>query len=106
MRNKIFGKRLISVTTFRLKSKANATRLLKQVKDLLSHRLHEQGAQLVCVGISQNKKKVLLQSHWEGNDRKKRLKQFNELTEIQEALLRIGASCKKVKRQNFDQVVE
>lgn len=106
MKKKIFGQRMIGVTFFHLKSKSSSAKILKEIKQFISHRLHEHGALLVCMGLSPEKKKIFIQSHWEGPDRRDKAKAFNKLPEIIAARKKIAPYCKKIKDHRYDQIVE
>jgi len=97
---------MIGVTMFYIKRKVDLNEILKEIKEFIAHRLHEHGAQLVCLGVSPEKRKVFIQSYWEGPDRRKKAKAFNQLPEIKEARKTIDRHCKKVKDYRYDQIIE
>lgn len=106
MKNKVFGQRMIGITMFHLKKKSDFGEISKEIKKFIAHRLHEHGAQLVCLGMNEKKRKIFIQSFWEGEDRKERALAFNSLPEIVEARKAIDKYCKKVKDYHYDQILE
>lgn len=91
---------------FFVKSKQDLQEVVGEIKNSITHRLHEHGAQLVCLGVSPEKRKIFIQSYWEGDERREKAKAFNKLPEVKKARKLIEKRCKKIKDYRYDQILE